>query len=133
MISTIQKDIVINGDITATGDIVIYGQVKGTVNARSLKVEKEGSVEGNVTAQSVVSNGTIKGKIDAISVSLQIGSDTESEVTSNTLQVEISAKINGKCHIQKTSDNAKLSGASDADLKKAANSNPTSVQKTLFT
>jgi cytoskeletal protein CcmA (bactofilin family) len=133
MISTIQKDIVINGDISSTGDIVIHGQVKGTVNARSLKVEKEGSVVGNVTAQSVVSNGTIKGRIDAISVSLQIGSDTQSEITSNTLQVEISAKINGKCHIQTTSDNAKLPGDSDTDLKKAASSNPTSAQKNLFT
>ena len=133
MISTIQKDIVINGDITATGDIVIYGQVKGTVNARSLKVEKEGSVEGNVTAQSVVSNGTIKGKIDAMSVSLQIGSDTDSEIISNTLQVEISAKIHGKCHIQTTSNSANLSGARDTNPKEATSPNPTSAQKTLFT
>ncbi|MDG2406371.1 MAG: polymer-forming cytoskeletal protein [Paracoccaceae bacterium] len=120
MISTIRKDILIDGDVTAAGDIIVHGQINGNVNARSLKVEVEGSVFGNMTAQSVVSSGTTKGRIDALMVSLRAGSNTESEIFSNTLQVEISAIVNGKCHIsvQPDTENLKKSNLGDPERDK---------------
>ena len=116
MISTIQKDIIIDGDIKATGDIIVHGRVNGSVNSRSLKIETDGSVVGDITAQSVVTNGAIKGKIYALSVSLGIGSNTESEITSNTLKVEVSATFNGKCHIGLNSELAKPANSVSPDL-----------------
>ena len=120
MISTIRKDILIDGDVTAAGDIIVHGQINGNVNARSLKVEVEGSVFGNMTAQSVVSSGTTKGRIDALMVSLRAGSNTESEIFSNTLQVEISAIVNGKCHIsvQPDTENLKKGNLGDPERDK---------------
>ena len=120
MISTIRKDILIDGDVTAAGDIIVHGQINGNVNARSLKVEVEGSVFGNMTAQSVVSSGTTKGRIDALMVSLRAGSNTESEIFSNTLQVEISAIVNGKCQIsvQPDTENLKKSNLGDPERDK---------------
>lgn len=99
MISTIQADIIIDGDVTANGDIIVHGQINGNVEARSLKIETEGSVCGNISCRSVVSSGVIKGKIDTLSVILRVGSDTQSEISSQTLQVESNAVINANCTV----------------------------------
>jgi len=99
MISTIQADIIIDGDVTANGDIIVHGQINGNVKARSLKIETEGSVCGNISCQSVVSSGVIKGRIDTLSVNLRVGSDTQSEIDSQTLQVENKAVINANCTV----------------------------------
>ena len=99
MISTIQTDMIIDGDITETNDLIVHGQINGNVKVKSLKIETEGTVCGNITCKYVVSSGDIIGKIDALNVSLLIGSDTKSEVTATTLQVEISAMLDGKCNV----------------------------------
>jgi cytoskeletal protein CcmA (bactofilin family) len=81
-------------------DLVVRDYIYGDVNARSIKVEPEGYVDGNITAQLVVSRGKIRGNIDANSVSLRVGSDTVSEITSTMLEVDNDAAFIGECHIR---------------------------------
>ena len=81
-------------------DLVVNDCLDGDVNAKSIVVEAEGYILGNITAQSVVSKGKIRGNIDANRVSLQIGSDTVSEITSSMLEVENDATFIGECHIK---------------------------------
>jgi len=81
-------------------DLVVNDCLDGDVNAKSIVVEAEGYIRGNITAQSVVSKGKIRGNIDANKVSLQIGSDTVSEITSSMLEVENDATFIGECHIK---------------------------------
>ena len=81
-------------------DLVVNDCLDGDVNAKSIVVEAEGYIRGNITAQSVVSKGKIRGNIDANRVSLQIGSDTVSEITSSMLEVENDAAFVGECHIK---------------------------------
>lgn len=81
-------------------DLVVNDCLDGDVNAKSIVVEAEGYIRGNITAQSVVSKGKIRGNIDANRVSLQIGSDTVSEITSSMLEVENDATFIGECHIK---------------------------------
>ena len=81
-------------------DLVVNDCLDGDVNAKSILVESEGYIRGNITAQSVISKGKIRGNIDANRVSLQIGSDTVSEITSSMLEVENNATFIGECHIK---------------------------------
>ena len=81
-------------------DLVVDELITGNVNAKSVTVAPGGIIMGKVTAQSVVSEGKIRGEIDANSVILQIGSDTISEITSTKLEVDNEAEFSGSCHVK---------------------------------
>jgi cytoskeletal protein CcmA (bactofilin family) len=81
-------------------NLVVRELVTGNVNAKTVTVAPGGTIHGNITAQSVVSEGKIRGEIDANSVNLQIGSDTISEITSTKLNIDDQAEFSGTCHIK---------------------------------
>ena len=81
-------------------DLVVNELITGNVNAKSVTVAPGGTIVGNVTAESVISGGKIRGEIDANSVILQIGSDTISEITSTKLDVDHEADFSGSCHVK---------------------------------
>ena len=81
-------------------DLVVNELITGNVNAINVTVAPGGTILGNITAQSVVSEGRIRGEIDANCVKLQVGSDTISEITSTKLEVDNQAEFSGSCHVK---------------------------------
>lgn len=58
----------IQGDIISDEDLVIEGQVEGTItcNAHTVTVGKSGTLKANVSAKDVTVNGSLEGNISGI-------------------------------------------------------------------
>lgn len=84
--NTISRGTVIEGNITAEGDMRIEGKVIGTLICNSkLVVSGTGYIEGSVDARNAVIEGEIKGNV----------------VTRELLQIDKSGKVNGDIYTQK--------------------------------
>mgnify|MGYP006417964211 CR=1 FL=1 len=65
MASVIESNLTIDGNLTCQGDLMINGRVHGDVIAQNLTISEFGSLQGNIQAGKVDSNGTIAGTITA--------------------------------------------------------------------
>lgn len=84
--NTISRGTVIEGNITAEGDMRIEGKVIGTLVCNSkLVVSGTGYIEGSVDARNAVVEGEIKGNV----------------VTRELLQIDKSGKVQGDIYTQK--------------------------------
>lgn len=65
--ATIGASIVIDGEVSGSEDMVIHGQVKGTVRLpdHRLQVGPEGRVEATAFARSIIVDGRVKGDLNA--------------------------------------------------------------------
>ena len=70
MASVIESNLTIDGNLTCQGDLMINGRVHGDVIAQNLTISEFGSLQGNIQAGKVDSNGTIAGTITAKEVAL---------------------------------------------------------------
>ena len=99
VVSTIQSDLEINGNIQSEGDVVISGSIKGNVTAKAVDVKHNGMIAGNIKSEEVLTEGKIQGKIQASSVNLKLTSFTDTHMVSNILVVETGASLLGKFKI----------------------------------
>ena len=99
VVSTIQSDLEIYGNIQSQEDVVIFGSIEGNVAAKAVDVKDSGMIVGNITSEEVLTEGKIKGKIKATSVNLTLTSSTDTHMVSNTLVVETGATLLGKFKI----------------------------------
>lgn len=53
----------VKGDIISDGDVVVDGQLEGNINARSLKITKNGRVTGSVNVQTASIAGSLEPEI----------------------------------------------------------------------
>ena len=99
VVSTIQSDLEINGNIQSEGDVVISGLIKGNVTAKAVDVKHSGMIAGNIKSDEVLTEGKIQGKIQASFVNLKLTSFTDTHMVSNILVVETGASLLGKFKI----------------------------------
>ncbi|MEA5018576.1 MAG: polymer-forming cytoskeletal protein [Erysipelotrichaceae bacterium] len=114
-LSIIHQDVVITGDIKASGNIELYGTITGNVDCGDLIVKHNGRIEGNVTARALtVLSAEFKGNIEC-SKNATIHKDAiingdivaenilcEGKINGNVsvsdfLELRASASINGDC------------------------------------
>ncbi|MGP6137219.1 bactofilin family protein [Enterobacter chuandaensis] len=62
--SVIAQDVIFDGNISSSGQLVIYGQVNGDIHVKEgeITVMREGKVAGNTLSPVLIVNGFIKGK-----------------------------------------------------------------------
>jgi cytoskeletal protein CcmA (bactofilin family) len=96
----------VEGNFIAFGNIIVKGQVIGTVETKNdLHLEKGGLIEGEVKANNVYIAGEVKGnlKVNELAVfekTARLNGDLECKV----LAVERGAVLNGKCTMEKESE-----------------------------
>ena len=97
----IGPDTKINGPIKLEQGIIIYGQVYGDVSTRgSVRVAKDGIVNGNVNCSNIVLGGTIIGDIKSEgSVTLKKTSNLKGDISYRKLHIEDGAKFEGQCDL----------------------------------
>jgi cytoskeletal protein CcmA (bactofilin family) len=90
---------IIDGDITANGDMRIDGTLKGSVNVKGkLVVGVSGDIDGIVICQNADVSGTIKGKISVSELlSLKASSKLTGDIITNKIAVEPGAMFSGSC------------------------------------
>lgn len=93
--SVIGPDIVIRGNIEASADLHIDGNVTGDITCASL-VQGEGSrIEGEIRAQKARLAGQVNGRIDAVDLVILKSAQVDGDVSYDALTIEQGAAVNG--------------------------------------
>ena len=98
-VSVIGNDLTILGQgitIISKGSLQLDGAIQGNLHGTEILVGEKGSVEGTISAQSVVIRGTVNGSIRALRVALQEGAHVEGEIHHQTLVLDAKAHFEGK-------------------------------------
>ena len=97
----IGPDAKIKGPINLDQGIIIYGQVYGDISTRgSIRIAKDGIVEGNVRGSNIILGGTIIGHIKSEgSVTLKKTSKLKGDISYRKLHIEDGAQFEGQCDL----------------------------------
>lgn len=91
--------ILVKGDVVSSGDLVIDGQVQGTIELgdHSLTINEHASVVADLVAKSIVIAGKVKGNVlGAAKVELKKTGAVEGDITSPKFLMEEGAALSGK-------------------------------------
>jgi cytoskeletal protein CcmA (bactofilin family) len=88
----------IKGDLVADEDLVIEGQVDGSVlHTRSLTIGSPGHVRGDIRARRVIIEGKVSGNVYALeSVALRTGATLQGDVYARSVSIESGACVSGQ-------------------------------------
>ena len=97
----IGPDAKIKGPINLEQGIIIYGCVYGDVFTRgSIRIAKDGKVEGNVSGANITIGGTIIGHVKSeSSVTLKKTSKLKGDISYRKLHIEDGAQFEGQCDL----------------------------------
>lgn len=94
----IAQGVKVEGDFTSSGNVIIEGEVAGSVSvAGDLRVGETARIAANVTATNAMVAGEISGNL-SVSEKLDLGpsSRVEGDVSASVLTVAAGAMINGR-------------------------------------
>lgn len=96
-LSIVSAGTTLTGDIECTGILKVEGRIDGSVRrARQVMLAKEGTIQGDVTAQEVVVGGVIHGNVTALDrLELQTTAVVNGEIATKSIIVMEGARING--------------------------------------
>jgi len=96
--STLGATLRFKGDLVADEDLVIQGQVEGSIlHTRSLTIGAQGRVLGDIRARRIVVEGTVDGNLYALeSVSLRSGAVVRGDVFAAAIAVDNGARLTGR-------------------------------------
>jgi cytoskeletal protein CcmA (bactofilin family) len=95
-ISTIDRDLLITGNVASKGEIHLDGAIRGDVECVALMLGDNSRLEGSVVAEEVVIRVHLVGSVRALRVSLQSSAHVEGDVIHQSLTVEQGAFFDGK-------------------------------------
>ncbi|MBX3496086.1 MAG: polymer-forming cytoskeletal protein [Parvibaculum sp.] len=115
--SIISNDLVVHGNLTATGDIQVDGTVEGDIRSQSLTIGEKASITGEIVAEDIVIRGRVVGTIRGRRVQLSSTCHVEGDILHEALAVETGAFFEGNC---RHSDDPIGQASSGASLRPSA-------------
>lgn len=94
--SLFSEDMKVKGSISSDGEIQIDGSVEGDITASALTVGDKGEVIGEVTAETVIVRGKVKGSVRGRKVQLAATARVEGDITHSSLSIEPNAVFEGQ-------------------------------------
>jgi cytoskeletal protein CcmA (bactofilin family) len=96
--STLGATLRIKGDLVADEDLVIQGQVEGSIlHTRSLTIGAQGQVRGDIRARRIVVEGSVEGNLYALeTVSLRPGATVRGDIFAAGVSMEDGARLIGR-------------------------------------
>lgn len=93
----IGKGIVIKGNLTGGGDLVIEGRVEGQISLKNhLTIEGTGRVQADIRAEELTINGEASGNIDASTkVAISASAKVAGDIKAPRVVIEDGAVFNG--------------------------------------
>jgi cytoskeletal protein CcmA (bactofilin family) len=95
--SSLGAGLVIDGNVSGSGDLVLDATVRGDVKVDHLVVGESGSIEGKVDAETIEVRGRIIGAITGKQVKLQATAYVEGDITHEALAIDVGAYFQGRC------------------------------------
>jgi cytoskeletal protein CcmA (bactofilin family) len=103
-VATIGKSVVVKGELSGSEDLVVDGEVEGSISLRgqSLTVGPNGRVRANIEARNVVVNGRVDGDVHATErVELRKTASLSGDISTARISIEDGAFFKGTIDIQK--------------------------------
>ena len=100
--SFIADGVTVAGKISGQGDLVIWGTVTGEIRlaGHQVTIEKGGRVEANIQGESIIVEGSFKGKLTAKGLAIvKKTAQLEGELKAARLQMEDGAKLKGSVEL----------------------------------
>ena len=95
--STIGSGLVIEGNVSGSGDLVLEGTVHGDIKVSHLTVGEAGNIEGKIEADTVEIRGRVVGSIKGTQIKLQATAYVEGDITHEQLAIDVGAYFQGRC------------------------------------
>lgn len=95
--SVISESLRITGNLGSKGDIEVNGVVKGDIKCRRLTIGENGTVRGQLSADHVVVDGSVIGRIRAGVVMLGGTAQITADIVTERLAVALGAHFEGHC------------------------------------
>ncbi|PJA45086.1 hypothetical protein CO174_04585 [Candidatus Uhrbacteria bacterium CG_4_9_14_3_um_filter_50_9] len=94
----IAQGVKVEGDFHSNGDVIIDGEVAGSVEtSQSLQIGESARISANVIAKSAVIAGEVRGNISALDrLELTATSTVHGDIQTSLISVAAGAQINGK-------------------------------------
>ena len=94
----IAQGVRVEGDFRSNGDVVIDGEVAGSVEtSQSLQIGESARIEANIVAKSAVIAGEVRGNIVASDrLELTATSSVHGDIETGLISVAAGAQVNGK-------------------------------------
>ena len=98
----VAADVHFEGNITAAGQVYIYGTVRGNIDSRDgiIKIMRSGLVEGNITSRELIVDGTVKGECWSDSIDIYEHGKIHGAITYATLAVKKGGALVGQAEHQ---------------------------------
>lgn len=103
-VATIGKSVVVKGELSGSEDLVVDGEVEGSISLRgqSLTVGPNGRVRANIEARNVILHGRVDGDIAATDrVELRKTASLSGDISTARISIEDGAFFKGTIDIQK--------------------------------
>ncbi len=94
--SVLGEGLSIKGDIAASADLHVDGQVEGDITCTAIVQGERSEITGAVTAQNAQLAGTIRGSITAKELTILATARIHGDVHYETLSIEQGAKVEGR-------------------------------------
>jgi cytoskeletal protein CcmA (bactofilin family) len=116
--SVLGPTIQFKGELSADEDLVIQGQVEGTIHHKQrLTVGRDGKVRANVQAQVVVVDGAIDGDVRAAkSVSVSETGSVTGNITAPSVAILPGARFNGSVDMGGGNSGSNTAASSEAPM-----------------
>ena len=100
----IGSSVIVTGDVNSTEDLVIDGQVHGTIaiGDRNLTIGQSATIVADLAAKSVVISGNVTGSVKGMTrVELKSTAKVDGDITTPKLVMEDGAALSGKVETEK--------------------------------
>jgi cytoskeletal protein CcmA (bactofilin family) len=96
--SVIGADVVVSGTLVCSGDIAIDGKVQGDIHATgAVLVNERGQISGNVYAEKATVRGSVEGSLHAGKVQLGSSAQVRGDIVQARIAIEDGAFVDGAC------------------------------------
>ena len=98
------QDASFKGELSFGGTLCIDGKFEGKINTSgTLIISKTGEIKADIQAETVICEGRVQGDITASKrVELRPNSNVIGNIQSPSLNIEVGAKLDGKCDMTHT-------------------------------
>jgi cytoskeletal protein CcmA (bactofilin family) len=121
--STLGATLRFKGDLVADEDLVIQGQVEGSIlHTRSVTIGAQGRMHGDIRARRIVVEGSIDGNLYAIeNITIRSGATVRGDVFAPRVSVDEGARLSGRIDMDNApavpTVNMQLPGAPEPDTR----------------
>ena len=115
--TVVARDVCFEGNLTAVGQVYVYGKVQGNITADDglVKIMRNGQVNGNITCHELIIDGTVQGECKAESIDICEHANINGALNYATLSVKKGGVFVGSAETcRKTDINTNVIGLTPA-------------------